>query len=288
MLKRFSLVLVFGFSACSAQAGIDMSGCQPVIRGADYPFDYHDKIKSQLFLGTVERRHFTRDVETLLRGSTATHPYPDIAYTLEHIPNHPRALQSLLRLAAREKVTHFQGASISVECFVKRAIEFAPNDLVPQMILAQYYAAQGKPEAALTLLLEAEKKAPNDSNLAYNLGLLQVELKSYDSALTYAHRAYLGGFPLPGLREKLKRAGVWREPATTAADAKPASGGAPPAAEVKPAMQPPPSDAPQPSAPAAVTAVPGAQDAITPTVPVARPAEALASPFRDAAPAKQP
>ena len=34
----------------------------------------------------------------------------------------------------------------------------------------------------------------------------------YDKALASAHRAYGAGFPLPGLKNKLKRAGKWREP----------------------------------------------------------------------------
>lgn len=288
MLKRLTMALVFGCVASAAHAQIDMAGCAPVQRGAEFPFDYNDAGKRAKFLKTVEGIHFTRPVETLTRGATAVHPFHDIAYTLNQIPNHPRALQALLRLAAREKATHIQGSSISVECFVKRAIEFAPEDLVPQMILAQYYAAQGKQDAALALLLEAEKKAPDNPNLAYNIGLLQADLKRYDSALSYAHRAYLGGFPLPGLRDKLKRAGAWREPVP--AEPQPAAAGAPPAAEVKPAVQLPPASAPQPGSPAAApAAVPGAQDAATSAAqPAATPPAAPASPSADVAPDNKP
>lgn len=286
MLKRLTMALVFGCAASAAQAQIDMAGCAPVQRGAEFPFDYNDAGKRAKFLKTVEGIHFTRPVETLTRGATAVHPFHDIAYTLNQIPNHPRALQALLRLAAREKATHIQGSSISVECFVKRAIDFAPDDLVPQMILAQYYAAQGKQEAALALLLEAEKKAPDNPNLAYNIGLLQADLKRYDSALTYAHRAYLGGFPLPGLRDKLKRAGAWREPVPAAAQ--PAAGAA---AEAKPAVQLPPASVLQPGSPAAAApaAVPGAQDAAASAAqPAAAPPAAPASPSADVAPANKP
>ena len=88
----------------------------------------------------------------------------------------------------------------------------------------------------LALLLDAEKKAPDHPNLAYNIGLLQVDLKRYDAALTYAHRAYQAGFPLPGLRDKLKRAGVWREPAAVAAPSK--SADVTPPADVVPVVKP--------------------------------------------------
>lgn len=234
MLKRMALALVMSCAATVAHAEIDMTGCRPVQRGGDYPFDYNDPDKRAKFLLAVERIHFTHQVESLAHGATNTHPFADIAYTLNQIPNHPRALQALLRLAAREKATNIQGSSISVECFIRRAIEFAPNDLVPQMTLAQYYAAQGKQEAALNLLLEAEKQAPGNANLAYNIGLLQADLKRYDAALAHAHSAYLGGFPLPGLRDKLKRAGVWRDPGPLA-DSKPAETAPQPDAAAKPA-----------------------------------------------------
>ena len=45
-----------------------------------------------------------------------------------------------------------------------------------------------------------------------DLGLAYADLKQYDKALESAHRAYGAGFPLPGLKNKLKRAGKWREP----------------------------------------------------------------------------
>jgi hypothetical protein len=41
-----------------------------------------------------------------------------------------------------------------------------------------------------------------------------------DRALEHAHRAYALGYPLPGLRNRLKRAGAWREPEPTQETAK--------------------------------------------------------------------
>lgn len=270
MLKRLVLALAMSCTSAVVHAEIDMAGCLPLQRGGEYPFDYNDPDKRARFLHTVESIHFTRPVESLVHGATASHPFHDIAYTLNQIPNHPRALQALLRLAAREKTGNIQGSSTSVECFIKRAIEFAPNDLVPQMTLAQYYAAQGKQEAALNLLLAAEKQAPGNANLAYNIGLLQVDLKRYDAALEHAHSAYLGGFPLPGLRDKLKRAGAWRDPA--------------PLADAKPAVATPPADSVAKPAPAAADTPPVPADkadkavAATVAAPEQRPADAAAAP----------
>jgi len=43
------------------------------------------------------------------------------------------------------------------------------------------------------------------------MGLIYFDLKDYDKALSFAHRAYGSGFPLPGLRDKLKKVGKWQE-----------------------------------------------------------------------------
>jgi hypothetical protein len=45
------------------------------------------------------------------------------------------------------------------------------------------------------------------------MGFIFYDLKEYDKALTYTHKAYQLGFPLPGLRDELKRTGKWTEPA---------------------------------------------------------------------------
>ena len=54
--------------------------------------------------------------------------------------------------------------------------------------------------------------AKDDANIHYNLGLALIEVGRVDDALMHAQLAYKAGFPLPGLREKLKRMGKWREP----------------------------------------------------------------------------
>ncbi|PKO90621.1 MAG: hypothetical protein CVU16_10060 [Betaproteobacteria bacterium HGW-Betaproteobacteria-10] len=58
----------------------------------------------------------------------------------------------------------------------------------------------------------AESHGEGSANLYYNIGLVYLDLKQYDKALSNAHLAYQMGFPLPGLRDRLKRAGKWSEP----------------------------------------------------------------------------
>lgn len=214
MLKRQILAVAMTCIAAAVHAEVDLSGCKPLLRSGVFPFDYNNAELRSKHLRTVTDIHFTPNVEKLVRGATSTHPYGDIAYTLNHIPNFPRALQALQRLAARPDTVdpRFRRASPDVACHFKQAINIAPNDIVPRMIFAQYYVSLEKPDLALEQLRDAETIAPNDPNLAYNIGLLLADKKQYDKAQAYADIAYLGGFPLPGLRDKLKRAGAWREP----------------------------------------------------------------------------
>ncbi len=231
MLKHIlAAVILCGFS-CLARAEVDMTGCDPVpppLAGSFGPYDYNNPIE-RAKAPLVENAHFTAQVENLSHGQSGTAVMPDIQYTLTKYPNHPRALQSLVRLSVKEKSEQPMGAARTVTCFLKRAIVFAPNDMIPRMLLAKHYSQQGKVDDALKVLQEAEILAPGDANLAYNMGLLYVEKKQYDQALIYAHKGYQAGFPLPGLRDKLKRAGQWREPEpkTVDADAKPAPAEAP-------------------------------------------------------------
>ena len=231
MLKRILAAVILCASSCLAQAEVDMTDCDPVAlraisAGSPGSFDYNDPM-GRPKLPVVENAHFTHEVESLTRGHTGQAIMPDLQYTLNAYPNHPRALQSLVRFSAREKTDRLPGSSRTTTCFLKRAIVFAPNDMVPRMLLAKHYSQQGKVDDAIKVLQEADAMAPGDANLAYNMGLLYVEKKQYDQALAYALLAYQAGFPLPGLREKLKRAGQWREPAPKAVDANVVSDGKP-------------------------------------------------------------
>jgi tetratricopeptide (TPR) repeat protein len=79
------------------------------------------------------------------------------------------------------------------------------------MIYAVYLNKIGKLKEALEQLEVAEKADSDNANLNYNIGLVYFDLKNYEKALYFAHRAYELGFPLPGLRNKLQKAGKWSE-----------------------------------------------------------------------------
>jgi tetratricopeptide (TPR) repeat protein len=182
------------------------------LRNSYGPYDYRsDKDK----LPIVEGAHFTPEVANLVRGSTSGSPGGDIDYTLRAFPNHPGALMSMVRLGDKEKTAKPSGSRYTVECWLNRAVRFRDNDATVKMIYAIYLAKKGSKAEALKQLNDAVQLGEDDANLQYNIGLVYLNLGKYDEALKHAHVAYQAGFPLPGLRDKLKQAGKWREPPAT-------------------------------------------------------------------------
>ena len=170
------------------------------------PVDFRDRTKEAAALNIVERIHFTSDVEALVKGATAPLPM-DIDYTLRQIPNHYRALSAM----ARYDLQHPRRADAQyypVECYFERAFAFHPDDPNPYFIYAVYLHRAKKYDAALKEYKQAEQLGLNSAELYYNLGLLYLDMNDLKQAKAYADKAYGEGYPLPGLRNRLERAGV--------------------------------------------------------------------------------
>lgn len=202
-------VCLFGIlllSGSLALADVDDFSCGSLQNGYG-PYDYRsDRDK----LGVVEAHHFTSEVAGLVRGKSG-YIGGDLDYTLRAFPNHSRALMAMVQLGDREKATKASGAQYSVECYLNRAIRFRSDDATVKMIYANYLVKRGRSKDALKQLNDAVSLNDSNTSLNYNIALVYLELKEYDQALAYAHKAYQAGFPLPGLRDRLKRAGKWRE-----------------------------------------------------------------------------
>ena len=173
------------------------------------PFDYRTASPEQRKL--VEGVHFTPKVESLKGGNTSITAGGDMNYTLNVFPNHHRALMALIKLSEKEKTDRPRDMTYTVACRFDRAERFRPDDAMVKMLHGIYLIRKGKTQAAADKLEEASALAGDDSNITYNLGLAYFDLKLYDKALANAHTSYALGFPLPGLRDKLKRAGKWSE-----------------------------------------------------------------------------
>lgn len=172
------------------------------------PYDYRvDKRQVQ----AVESAHFTPEIENLRHGKTGSLG-GELDYTLRALPNHHRALMAMVRLGFRDNTERPPGAHYKVECWLIRAEVFREEDPMVKMIYGVYLLRKGRTQEAVDKLEAADKLGEDNANLHYNLGLAYVKLGRYDDALRHAHKAYAQGFPLPGLREQLERAGRWRAP----------------------------------------------------------------------------
>ena len=202
--------LAFLLSGALHNAYADL-GCPPAIKTTpgNFPLDYNDPENKGHILYLVEMAHFTPAVETLQHGNTSSIG-GDLAYVLNAYPNHPRALNAMARLTEIEHTQQPNSARYSIACYFHRAMDFAPTDPTPPMLYAIYLANHDKDQEALQNYQLSEKIDPDNPNLQYNMGLLYFKMKEYDKSLDYAHKAYDGGFPLPGLRQKLQKAGVWK------------------------------------------------------------------------------
>lgn len=185
------------------------ANCLPYIKGGTGG-DYYNADDAK-GLTVVESFHFGPQVEALQHGISAS-VGGDIGYTLEHFPNHPRALSAMARLGLRTHKERALGAHFSVECYFQRAIDFVPQDGAARALFGAYLLALHRDADAVAQLEAAIGVQPANATAWYNLGLARVRLQQWQEALAAAHKAYGLGFPLPGLRQQLKTAKQWHDP----------------------------------------------------------------------------
>ncbi|WP_186297699.1 tetratricopeptide repeat protein [Sedimenticola selenatireducens] len=189
--------------------GEDFSG-RPCVGsiGSYGPFDYTKRVNYPKELYLVESAHFTTNVETLVKGSTSSLPYGDLAYTLRAWPNHHRALNSISRYHLKFKRIG-KSIPISAECWFQRAINYSPNDATTYMLYGMYLHNSKKLKQADANYQTALRLDPDNIQSHYNYGLLLVAQKKFSEAKKHAEIAYAQSYPLQGLRNKLKAAGQW-------------------------------------------------------------------------------
>jgi tetratricopeptide (TPR) repeat protein len=217
MARAWVLALVCVWAAwcapLAAQSELQDIECG-ALENAYGPFDYTDASERREKLPIVEQFHFNADVENLRRGQSGS-IIGDLDYTLRAFPNHHRALNAMARLQLTNP-TAAVAPYRSADCYFNRAMRFRPGDGTVRMIYGTFLFKRGERDAALKRYEEAVALLPESAEAHYNMGLLQVELKRYDQALEQAHKAYALGYPLQGLKNRLKRAGKWREPKVAA------------------------------------------------------------------------
>lgn len=174
------------------------------------PWDYTNPIHFRERLPIVENRHFTNQVETLKEGSTADLPGGDLDYTLRTFPNHHRALYSMARYSLQYSSHRIPpGANYRGYCYFVRAIRFKPEDPTVRVIFGVYLSRQKKYSEAIEQTKAAISLEPNSAEAHYNLGLLYEMTDDLEKSVQHARIAYDFGYPLEGLKKKLRRRGAW-------------------------------------------------------------------------------
>lgn len=197
-------------SQSRADMDINHNDCGPLaIAEAMGPYDYRsDKAR----LPVVEETHLTPEVIRLVPQYMGSTTGGHLDYTLRIFPNHHVALMTMIRLGEKEKRAKPAGAKYTVECYLKRAVRFRNDDATVRILYASYLSKARRKAEALSQLNEAAQLGIEGANANYNMGLISYDLNEYEKALFYAHQAYRLGYPLLGLRDKLKRVGKWKEP----------------------------------------------------------------------------
>lgn len=208
-LLRHPLLCLSAAALLSPLSALGDTSCGSLSNGDNGPYDYYSPPPNKLHI--VESAHFTARVASLQGGSSVQGGAgADISYTLQVFPNHPRALMSMANLEFKEKTPKPAGSRYSVPCWFDRALSFRPEDTQVHMIYGVYLLKKGKQSDAITHLEEAASKVTDNGNLHYNLGLAFFQLKNFEKSLEHAKKAQELGFDLPGLRNKLEKAGMWK------------------------------------------------------------------------------
>lgn len=128
-----AIAVVFGAQAQEKTFLYTEGMCGP-LHNSFGPYDFRTIPMSQKAL--VEGAHFPPAVESLRQGHRSQYVGGDIDYTLRAIPNHPRALQAMVRLGKKERKAQPAGARYPTECYFDRALRFAPDDPWPKILYA--------------------------------------------------------------------------------------------------------------------------------------------------------
>jgi Flp pilus assembly protein TadD len=178
--------------------------CTPLGVG-DQLIDYNDPAMAAR-LQIVEAYHFNSDVRSLRKGQSST-VAGDLDFVLRAVPNHYPALAAMGRWQATNGAPKAaDGHAEPAQCYFERAIRFRPTDAQLRVAYGVFLHQTRQLDAAQREYEAAEAMGGGGAELYYNMGLLLLDRGDIERAQQYADKAYELGYPLPGLKNKLKKA----------------------------------------------------------------------------------
>ncbi len=207
------------FSILVAANNPVMAACNMnLANGQVGPWDYYDSKNSvsngESSMGNIKRVTNVHLSNKMLQlTGRATGPIAgDLDYTLRAIPNHPDALNLASRLEKRikspfvSKLLKYESMKESADCYFQRALKLAKRAETYE-VYAIHLHRNKKYSEAVEQYHEAINLGSKSAGLHYNYGLTLIKLKNYHEAEQQAKIAYKLGYPLPGLRNQLKKQG---------------------------------------------------------------------------------
>lgn len=215
----------------------------------DSRFNFHaTDANSLLRIKVVEQYHWEPGLQAERRNQFID-AYGSWDFILRWVPNHIPALRKMIDLVILHKRPDL------VIPYLDEAVAFCPTCADVAIVYGIYYQRVGQPEKAIEKYKKALEANAYSIDAHYNLGLALIEKGRLAEANEHAQLAYEYGHRLPGLRNKLQKAGAWKPlpPSVPASDAKaaPAPDPAKPATETATPSSTIPTPTPAPNAPRA-------------------------------------
>lgn len=133
----------------------------------------------------------------------ATYAYRNVGPT-NHMASH---FASTMAAVLMEK-----GEQRLALALVNEVIEKQPHSEQAYVVGAIVFHRAGELEQAYSIVQNGESRIDSPSaEFFYVYGLILFDLNHYQRAESYAKRAYALGYPLPGLKNKLKQRGLFKE-----------------------------------------------------------------------------
>lgn len=173
------------------------------------PFDYRKERGKALAI--VDSHHFNSDVSSLRKGQSGSLG-SDLDYVLRASPNHHAALATISEWGVRLKTKEPPTLPRSIDCYFERASRFQPDDHLVRLLYASFLQRMNMKADALSILAPLEKLQDLHAFTHQNLGMLLLDLGETERALVHAWKSQELGWTRPGLKERLEKAGQWREP----------------------------------------------------------------------------
>lgn len=212
MTPFIKLQLFIGRMLILSALSVNVAQCDEAGQSSGH-FDYYDQDPAaHKLLGYVEGYHLNQGIAAMNKGGLS-HALGHFDFILNRFPNHPRVLLLV------SEVFHRMKTPAKADLYFQKAIQLYPETAPTYAAYGIFLHKSGQLGRAIENYKTSLKLDPGSMSTHYNLGLAYFDKKQFDLANQHAGEAYAQGFPLPGLRDKLKKVGAWKpteQSATTA------------------------------------------------------------------------